>query len=181
MAELATIARPYAEAVYQVAQDDGKQDQWMNTLEKLALIASTPEFERLPLNPKVTTAQIVDLLSSSVDERETVFVAHLKRFLSQLVGHRRTQALPEILKQFRQMCDATKGAAEVMVYTAYPLTEKQLKDLLPILEKRFGMKLKPQVQVDESLIGGVCAVVGDDTLDMSVKARLEQMKQALVA
>ena len=181
MAELATIARPYAEAVYQVAKDDKAQAQWSKALEKLAVIVSSPEFGRLPLNPKVTTDQIVDLLSSFADEKDAVFMTYLKRFLLQLVGYRRTETLPEILKQFRHMCDVQKDVAEVMVYTAYPLSEGQLKALLPTLEKRFGLKLKPQVQVDESLIGGICAVVGDDTLDMSVKARLEQMKQALTA
>ncbi|MGL4666531.1 MAG: F0F1 ATP synthase subunit delta [Saezia sp.] len=181
MAELATIARPYAEAVYQVAQDDGEQDQWIRTLEVLSVVASSPEFRQLPLNPKMTAIQLVDILSSFVDEKGSVSIAHLKRFLLQLVEHRRTQALPEILKQFQQMCDAAKDVAQVMIYTAYPLSEKGLKDILPTLEKRFGLKLKPQVLIDESLIGGICAVVGDDTLDLSVKARLEQMKQALTA
>ena len=181
MAEQATIARPYVEAIYQVAQNEGKQEQWAQVLKKLAQIAVAPEFAPLPLDPKVAASQIVDLLLSLIGDEQQVPAMQLKQFLQELVANKRLQSLPEIQKQFQQMQDAGQGAAEAMIYTAYPLSEAQLAELMPILEKRFGSKLKPQVQLDESLIGGICAVVGDDTLDMSVKARLEQMKQALIA
>lgn len=179
MAELATIARPYAEAAFRVASEQKQLDQWAAILQRLADIVQMPEFEQLPLNPKISAGQIVDLVSSAIDEDQVVSIDCVKRFLTELVDHRRLNTLPEVLKQFTKMRDATSDVAEVVIYTAFELNSKQLEELLPVLEKRFKTKLRPQVQVDESLIGGICAVVGDDTLDLSVKARLEQMKLAL--
>jgi len=68
-----------------------------------------------------------------------------------------------------------------VVYSAFPLDNAALKELEPTLVQRFGRKLNVSVQLDESLIGGVRVVVGDEVLDTSVKARLEQMKAALTA
>lgn len=182
MAELATLARPYAEAVYQLAESDDAREVWCYTLEKLVSLIEMSDFEQLTLNPRVSTSQIVDfLLSFIAEDKKSVSVEQLKRFLDELVSNRRTLALPEILKQYLQMCDAAQGFAEAIVYTAYPMSDDQLNGLLPKLEKRFNTKLKTEVKVDTSLIGGICVVVGDDTLDLSVKARLEQMKQALNA
>lgn len=180
MAELATVARPYAEAAFRVASEHQQLDQWADWLDDLSTVVSAPEFEQLPHDPKVSGVQIVDLIAS-IASAKAIDAQVGQRFLMQLVEHDRLQALPEVAKQFRMMCDATKDVAEVKIFSAFALSDKELAELLPVLEKRFGMKLKPQVQIDESLIGGVCAVVGDDTLDMSVKARLEQMKLALTA
>lgn len=179
MAELATIARPYAEAAFRVASEQKQLDQWTAILQKLADIVQMPEFKQLPLNPKISAGQIVDLVLSFIGKEQATCTDCVKRFLIELVDHRRLNALPEVLKQFSKMRDATGDIAEVVIYTAFELNDKQLEELLPVLEKRFKTKLRAQVQLDESLIGGICAVVGDDTLDLSVKARLEQMKLAL--
>ena len=68
-----------------------------------------------------------------------------------------------------------------MVHSAFPLDAAALADLSGVLEKRFGRKLNLQVELQPELIGGIRVVVGDEVLDTSVKARLEQMKVALTA
>ena len=180
MAELATIARPYAEAIFQVASDQKQFAQWGEVLNNLALACDTDELKLLANDPKVLGEQLVGLLMS-VTKSDAVPTEAVKRFLAELVEYGRLSALSEVAKQYRVLCDATNDVTEVLIYSAYPIGDAELAQLLPVLEKRFGRKLKPQVQIDESLIGGICAVVGDDTLDMSVKARLEQMKVALMA
>lgn len=180
MAELATIARPYADAVFRVANEKGQLQPWAELLNKLAIIAQAQELVDLSKDPKLSKEQMIDLLLSLIGA-QTLDADAVRRFLLELISHTRLQVLPEIAKQYQVLCDAIKDVAEVKITSAYALSDAQLEELLPALEKRFGKKLKPQVYLDETLIGGICAVVGDDTLDMSVKARLEQMKSALVA
>ena len=67
------------------------------------------------------------------------------------------------------------------MYSAFPIDDAALVGVSAALEKRFGRKLKVTVQQEPALIGGIRVVVGDEVLDTSVKARLEQMKVALAA
>lgn len=180
MAELATIARPYAQAVFKIASDQKKLGEWMTLLDELVIIVETPGFKPLALNPKVTPEQIVDLLLAALKEIKLTD-DESKRLLYQLVSHRRLDAVPEIRKQFKVMWDKDEQVAEVTIYSAFPMSEQQVEELMPVLEKRFGIKLRPTVAMDQSLIGGICAVVGDDVLDLSVRSRLEKMKLTLAA
>ena len=104
-----------------------------------------------------------------------------KNFLRLVVDNGRLAALPEIASQFESLKNAATGAADAVIYSAFPMEGAELADLMALLEKRFGTKLQPTVVVDQELIGGVRVVVGDEVLDTSVKARIEQMKQALTA
>ncbi|HEX8029917.1 MAG TPA: ATP synthase F1 subunit delta, partial [Vicinamibacterales bacterium] len=93
----------------------------------------------------------------------------------------RLAALPEVAVQFRLLKNVQRGASDAVVYSAFPIDEAGLKTVAESLERRFGRKLNTRVELDPSLIGGIRAVVGDEVLDTSVKARLEQMKAALTA
>ena len=89
--------------------------------------------------------------------------------------------LPEIGTQFTQLVDATQGTAEAEIASAFPMSDADVTDLVAALEKKFEIKLKPTVTVDESLIGGVRVVVGDRVLDTSVRSRLADMRAKLTA
>lgn len=180
MAELATIARPYAEAVFRVAEPAGTVPQWSRLLDGLAIAAKTTEFQQLIGDPKINSEQLVDLLMSVV-QSDSELTESAKRFLEELVSYHHLNALPEIADLFQKRCNEANNVQEVTIYSAFPVDDDKLIQLMPALEKRFGKKLKPQVQIDKTLIGGICAVVGDETLDLSVKARLEQMKAALMS
>ncbi len=104
-----------------------------------------------------------------------------KNFLRTVIDNGRLAALPEIAQQFRAMKNAQGGSSDAAVYSAFPIPAAQLGEVAQVLEKRFGRKLNLTVQEDPSLIGGIRVVVGDEVLDTSVKARLEQMKVALTA
>lgn len=176
MAELATIARPYAEALFQAAQADlNGTAAW---LDALAAVAANPQLLEFAGNPKVSDEQVMEVITSSASVK---LPDAGRNFLRLLVENGRLAALPEIAQQFRQLKNARSGASDAVVYSAYPIDATQLGDLAATLEKRFGRKLNLTVQEDPSLIGGVRVVVGDEVLDTSVKARLEQMKVALTA
>jgi F-type H+-transporting ATPase subunit delta len=103
-------------------------------------------------------------------------------FLNLVNQNHRLAALPEIAHQFEEMKNKSEGAAEVNITSAFPLEGSALNDLLSSLKKRFGGKeLRPTIQVDPELIGGVRIQVGDEVMDSSVKAQLAQMQISLAA
>ena len=89
--------------------------------------------------------------------------------------------MPEIAAQFRSLKNAQSGSSDAVVYSAFPIDGAALAEVAATLEKRFGRKLNVTVELEPELIGGIRVVVGDEVLDTSVKARLEQMKVALTA
>ncbi|MBU1359954.1 MAG: F0F1 ATP synthase subunit delta [Gammaproteobacteria bacterium] len=176
MAELATIARPYAEALFKAsASDSTGVAAW---LDRVAAIAASPELRQLADNPKVTPDQVLGVLSSAYDS-ELPPMAH--NFLATLLDNGRFSALPEIARQFRALSNAQSGTSDAVVYSAFPMDDEAVAKVAAVLEKRFGRKLQVSVKLEPALIGGIRVVVGDEVLDTSVKARLEQMKVALAA
>ncbi|NPC59235.1 F0F1 ATP synthase subunit delta [Caenimonas soli] len=176
MAELATIARPYAEALFKSAKSDlNGTAQW---LEALAAVAGNSQLLQFADNPKVTHQQVFDVVS---DVAKVQLPPAATNFLRAVIENGRLPALPEIAAQFRALKNAQSGSSDAVVYSAFPIAASSLGDVAGVLEKRFGRKLNLTVQEDPSLIGGIRVVVGDEVLDTSVKARLEQMKVALTA
>ena len=180
MAELATIARPYAEALFKACTDKAGVDlngaaAWVD---ELAAIAANPQLRQLADNPKVTAEQVSGVIAGVA---RTALPDLTKNFLRTVVDNGRLEALPEVAAQFRALVNRKNGSSDAVVYSAFPLDAAALADLGATLEKRFGRKLNLSVQLDEALIGGVRVVVGDEVLDTSVQARLEQMKAALTA
>jgi F-type H+-transporting ATPase subunit delta len=176
MAELATIARPYAEALYKSAQADlNGASSW---LDALAAVAGNPQLLSFADNPKVTPQQVFDVIS---DVARVQLPPAGQNFLRTVIDNGRLAVLPEIAHQFRELRNAQSGSSDAIVYSPFPVSAEQVAGLTETLQKRFGRKLNVTVQDDASLIGGVRVVVGDEVLDTSVKARLEQMKVALTA
>ena len=176
MAELATIARPYAEALFNASRADlNGTSQW---LDALASVAGNPQLLQYAGNPKVGDQQVFDLVS---EVARVQLPPAGQNFLRAVIENGRLAALPEVAQQFREMKNAQSGSSDAVVYSAFPIAADQLGNVAQVLEKRFGRKLNVTVQEDPSLIGGIRVVVGDEVLDTSVKARLEQMKVALTA
>lgn len=176
MAELATIARPYAEALFKASRSDlGATAAW---LDELAAIAANAQLQQFAGNPGVTVTQTFDVISG-VAKHQLPEAA--KNFLRTVIENGRLSVLPEIAAQFRVLKNAQSGSSDATVYSAFPLEGQALADLAATLEKRFGRKLNLKVELEPALIGGVRVVVGDEVLDTSVKARLEQMKVALIS
>jgi len=176
MAELATIARPYAEALFKASSADlGGAAVW---LDELAAIASNTQLQQYAGNPSVTSKQTFDVVAGVCKTRLPLAA---ENFLSAVIDNGRLRFLPEIANQFRALKNAQSGSSDATVYSAFALDAAALADLSATLEKRFGKKLNLTVELQSDLIGGVRVVVGDEVLDTSVKARLEQMKVALVS
>lgn len=174
MAEVATVARPYAEALFKASAN--QLDQVSLWLDQLAMIAADAQIQELDASPLSSTDQVFDVISGVV---KAGLNDQAQSFLRVVIENRRLSALPEMADQFRALNNRQSGVFDAEVFSAFPLADSDLQDLLPSLEKRFGRRLNLNVILDASLIGGVRVVVGDEVLDTSVKARLEQMKAAL--
>lgn len=176
MAELATIARPYADALFKASSSD--LEGTAGWIEQLATIAATPQLQQFASDPKVSSEQVFDLISGLTTH---VLPESGKNFLRAVIDNGRIAALPEVAVQYRALQNASAGSSDAVIYSAFPITDAELSDVSVALERRFGRKLTTRVEEDTSLIGGIRVVVGDEVLDTSVKARLEQMKAALTA
>ena len=177
MVELSTIARPYAEAAFEVAKASNLA-QWSDWLESWAAVASNPDIKLLASNPKLNDKQVLDVF---VELTKTQAEAQAVNFLTALVENGRLLALPEIARQFAELKNAHQGAADAIIESAFPMAEADVQNIRGALEKKFGSKLNVTVAVNESLIGGVCVTVGDQILDSSVRGKLNAMKAALTA
>ncbi|MFD2365114.1 F0F1 ATP synthase subunit delta [Pseudoduganella sp. GCM10020061] len=177
MAELATVARPYAEALFRVAQQ-GNLAAWSELVSELGQVGANADLQAFARNPKVSGSQTVDAIASLVKSPVT---PEARNFLDMLVGNDRVMLLPEIAAQFAELKNANEGAADATIVSAFEISPAQVAELAQTLEKKFGRKLNPTVTVDPSLIGGVRVEVGDEVLDTSVKAKLQQMQIALTA
>ena len=176
MAELATIARPYAEALFKACGSDlAATAAW---LDELAAIAANEQLQQFAADPKVSGQQAFDVIASVA---RAPLPEKASNFLRTVIDNGRLAALPDMAAQFRALMNSQTGSSDAIVYSAFPLDAAATSDLTATLEKRFGRKLNVRVELDPEIIGGVRVVVGDEVLDASVKARLEQMKVALIA
>ena len=179
MAELATIARPYAEALFKACADKGADlGSTVAWVEELAAIAANPQLRQLADNPNVSGTQVFDLITGVA---KSALPETARNFLRVILDNGRLDVLPGVAAQFRSLVNSKSGSSDAVVFSAFPIEDAALAELGASLEKRFGRKLNLTVKQDDSLIGGVRVVVGDEVLDTSVKARLEQMKAALTA
>jgi F-type H+-transporting ATPase subunit delta len=176
MAELATIARPYAEALYKASAGDvAGAAVW---LDELAAIAANPQLQQFAGNPNAADAQVFDVIAGVA---KSPLPDAAKNFLRTVIENGRLSALPEIARQYRALKNAQGGSSDATVFSAFPMDAAALADVSAVLERRFGRKLNLSVELQPGLIGGIRVVVGDEVLDTSVKARLEQMKLALTS
>lgn len=179
MAELATIARPYAEALFSAAGADaiGLRPQ----VTALAQLAADPELREFADNPKVSAAQVFDVIVGVALRQDVSLDPKIGNLLRTVIDNGRLAALPEIVAQFLALLNSSSGVSDALIESAFPIDAGQLAEVVAALEKRFGRKLNPSVEIVPELIGGIRVAVGDEVLDTSVKARLEHMKMALTA
>lgn len=177
MAELATLARPYAEALFRVAKS-GDLSAWSELVAEMAQLGAHPDVKALVDTPSLTNQQVSDTLMSLLKSGNS---GEAKNFIQVLVENDRVTLLPEIGEQFLALKAAYEGSADAQIISAFEMSDAQIRQVLVPLEKKFGRKLNPTISVDNTLIGGVRVIVGDEVLDTSVRAKLQKMHDALVS
>lgn len=181
MAELSTVARPYAEALFSASKPDNIATVKAELLSLSALI-NNQTIQSWFKNPFINQIDQINALKIAFNKQNKLTLSELMvNFLGVLIQNKRLLLLPEIDKQFLILKNKFEGFSEAIIKTAFDLTESELFNLTVDLQKKFGVNIKPVVIIDPSLIGGIHVTVGDQVLDTSVKAQLQAMQAALVA
>ena len=175
MAELSTLARPYAKAVFDLATADGKLDSWADVLSTFSSAMNDKQFSKLVSHPQVEDAQLAGLLMDLAKSDD----AQVRNFVLLLAENNRLSVLPFIDEQFAALKAAAERRIDVTVTSAAPIDEAQREKL----SKAIGTKLAQDVDVtwavDESLVAGAIIRAGDVVIDGTVSAGLEQMRNSL--
>jgi F-type H+-transporting ATPase subunit delta len=177
MADRLTVARPYARAAFAQAKTDGRLAAWSVALGRAALTVGDERVRALFGSPKVTPAQLAQLVSEVAGELDQCG----RNFIAQLAENGRLQFLPEIARLFNQLKDDAERIVEVGITSAAPMGADEQAKLVAALEKRFDRKVQLHATVDPSLIGGAVVRAGDLTIDGSLKAKLGRLAHELAA
>lgn len=176
MAELLTVARPYAKAAFEYARDNSVLDTWSDALSFLGQVVVNEDIRYFLNSPKLENDQkvslLVDMLPTQPDD---TFV----RFLTNLAHQHRLVALKAIAQQFEKLRAEHEQRIDVTVTSAFKLDSKQKTKLKNALKKRLNREISITTQVDQTLIGGVVLRAGDTVIDGSVRGRLDRLSEAL--
>ncbi|MCC6210352.1 MAG: F0F1 ATP synthase subunit delta [Burkholderiales bacterium] len=178
MAEPSTIARPYAEAAFRLADARGALADWSAALANLAAVAGDERVRATIGDPNVPAARVAGLFLSILAGKLS---GELENFVRVLAENGRLEVLAEIRSQFDALKNDREGVVEAEIHTAFELEPAQTADLVARLEKKTGRKVQARVSVDRSLIGGVKLVIGDKVIDGSARAQLAALGNALKA
>ena len=178
MAELTTIARPYAEAAFSLAREQNALPVWSQMLRLTSTVVTDPKVAEALDNPRLDAGAKESLLLSICGDRLTL---EGRNFLRVLIDADRLKMLPTIDTLFESLKDKAGGLAKATIETAFPLADGDLADLTASLERRFGKRIEATVTVNPELIGGVRVTIGDTVIDGSVQEQLRAMAAQLRA
>lgn len=176
MAELATIARPYAEAAFRLAVENQRLGQWSDMLALVDGVVSDEKVAERIGDPNLAENALEGLILGSLGER---LDGPARNFVQVLLQNRRLELVPTIRSLFEDLKRDHEGVLEAKVVSALPIDDDQVRPLLAALESKYGRKVSAHVEVYPELIGGVRIVVGDKVIDATVRGRLDAMAAAL--
>ena len=176
MAEIATLARPYANAVFDLARSAGRLTEWSPMLGLLARTVETDEVKELvalpSLAPAVKAHRLIDLVREEIDDR-------CRRFVNVLADNHRLDLLPEIAAQFEALKAEAEKTLDVEITAAVELTDQQVASYAQALRQRFDQDVNVSVDIDPGLVGGAIVRAGDTVIDGSVRGRLTRLVESL--
>ena len=178
MAELLTLARPYAKAAFAYASEQNATDTWSNALQLLSAAVQDEAFSAYLNRPELTPAEQVALFAKVLGNEQTAAVSN---FLTLLADNGRLTLLPEVEAEFEQLKSQNNNTVDVMIESAFPLDSVQEQKLAHALEKRLNSAVKVTVEVNPALIAGVVIRAGDQVIDDSALSKLEKMRTRLLA
>jgi F-type H+-transporting ATPase subunit delta len=176
MAEQITVARPYAEAVFALAQEQNALPVWAEMLRMASAVAGDPRVRSAVENPRLPVAAKESLFLTICGDKLNADGRNLVRVLLEAD---RFALLPEIRQLFDALKDAAGGLARARIISAFPIADTELDGLKSALERRFGKKIEAAVSLDRQLIGGAKIIVGDTVIDGSVQGELQAMANHL--
>ncbi|MEH6468090.1 MAG: F0F1 ATP synthase subunit delta [Porticoccus sp.] len=176
MAELSTLARPYAKAAFQYAADASDLQGWSDSLAVAAVVASQDAVVKLLSSPSYTATQqaekTIEVCGDALNEKS-------RSFVQVLAENHRLQLLPQIYQQFEVLKANREKTVEVSVVSASEISTEQQDKLASALSSKLEREVNMQVSIDDSLIGGVVVRAGDTVIDGSIRGRLAKLAEVL--
>lgn len=176
--ELASIARPYAQAIFELAKDQQAFDTWSTSLALATRISEDASLQAFIENPLVDMQQVADAIITIAGDGFGAQQQHLIKLLAQ---NKRLMLIPVIEQRFATLRAEHDNTMQVDVLVAKPLSDQQQQTLTQSLTKRFQRDITLNVMLDETILGGAVIRAGDDVIDGSVRDKLDQLKQQLAA
>ena len=176
MAELATVARPYAEAVFKSALEKNALGKAADSLQLLAAVAADARMRSVLSDPRVSAQQKKDLFAAVAGDRLDEIGRNL---LSVLLDNHRDELIGSIAQQLEELKREHERVVKARITSAQPLDEAQRGAIVAALEKRYGKKVEAELDVDPELLGGARVQIGDQVIHASVRDALAQMAAAL--
>lgn len=176
MAETATIARPWARAVFETAQSSNTFQQWSELLARLAEVVADDTMRVAIGHPAVTPEQLADVVNDVIGE---VIGDAGRNFVRLLAAYRRLGVVPAIAEAYREMRAAAENRVEVDVVSAAELDAGQKQQIAAALKKRLGKDIDLSCSVDDTLLGGAVIRAGDMVIDDSVRGKLDRLAARL--
>ncbi|OAM27122.1 MULTISPECIES: F0F1 ATP synthase subunit delta [Eikenella] len=180
MAELATIARPYAKALFELAIEKGYAEAWLEKLKELAWAVSQPKLATFIEDAGVAASVKADTLVGLLDGIHAPQYAEFKNFLYVLAEAGRLMVLPDIYAQYQEFLLSKDHIQKAIVYSAFPMSEGQFAKVVSDCQQKFGHKLDATLEIVPELIGGIKIEVGDKVLDLSVQGKLKSLYAAMI-
>ncbi len=184
MADNNTVARPYAQAVFDLAHEAGELATWSESLDVAAQLSADGQIANYLSDPAFSNEQRLDFLTGLFAKaKATVLAGSDKKgtnFLRLLIENGRVAVLAEIAEHFEALKADVEGTVDVLVTSASPLSATQQKQISTMLEKRLGREVRIETEIDENLIGGAVIKAGDVVIDGSLRARLDGLSNALI-
>ena len=178
MAELTTIARPYAEAAFEIASSTNALPAWSRMLSLVESVAGDPRMRTALASPKLGDAEKESLFLSICGDQ---LDADARSFVRVLIGSDRIGLAREIREVYEKRKNDAEGVARATIESAMPVSDADLAALKAALQRRFGRKVEATVSVNPALIGGARITVGDTVIDDSVAGKLTAMQNELTA
>jgi F-type H+-transporting ATPase subunit delta len=176
MAEYATLARPYAEAVFELAKETNSFDTLSADLNYLTQLVEDATMAAIIANPKITKVVLKQVVLDICDGQ----ISDMGKNLTQLlVDNRRLTVVSQIAVQYEELKAQHQGYIKVELVSAYEVTPEQKADLAVTLQRRLGKSIDVNVSLDTSLLGGWLVRAGDQVIDMSLKGRIKQLANEL--
>jgi len=184
MADNHTIARPYAQAVFELAREADELAGWAASLELAGQLTASGEVAAYLANPEFSFDQRLEFLTGLFASAKATLLSggdtKGTNFLKLLIENRRVGVLPEIAEHFEALKAVVENTVDVVVTSASPLSAAQEKEISKALETRLGREVRIETEIDENLIGGAVIRAGDVVIDGSLRARLDGLTNALI-
>ena len=176
MAELATIARPYAEAAFRLAQEQGNAQRWSEMLELLEAVVTDEGVASRLGDPNFDDRALESLILGSLGER---LDGNGRNLVQVLIENGRLDVVPQVRAMYDELRREQEGVLEAKIIAAMHVDDEQYRQLVTVLEQKFGRKVNAQVEIDPELIGGARIIIGDKVIDATVRGKLDAMAAAL--